>query len=190
VNALKRNLMAPDLVKAFITEYHAELNRLNREQEQAFTHKTRSLGTITRKIDGLYEAIADGLRTAGLKAKLEQLEDEKATLETEIAASKIPVPRLHPKLAELYQKKVSDLHVALRDLSTRSEAIELLRGLIHEVILHPIDAGFEIELVGEIAKMIALPGVSGSAKPNLNECSVKVVAGACCNQDPTIIAHV
>ena len=84
-------------------------------------------------------------------------------LETEIAASSIPVPRLHPKLAELYQKKVSDLHVALRDPSTRSEAIELLRGLINEVILYPTDTGFEIELVGEIAKMIALPGGPGSA---------------------------
>ena len=186
VNALKRNLMAPELVKVFITEYHAELNRLNREQEQAITNKSKSLGMVARKIDGLYDAIADGLRTAGLKAKLEQLEYEKAALEAEIASSKTPAPRLHPNLAELYRRKVAELHDALRDPSTRSEAIELLRGLINEVILYPTDSGFEIELVGEIAKMIALPGGSGSAKSNLNECSVKVVAGAGFVEDPTI----
>lgn len=65
-----------------------------------------------------------------------------------------------------------------------SRATDRHCGLINEVNLHPTDIGFEIELVGEIAKMIALPGGSGSA--NLNKCSAKVVAGV--GFEPTLRA--
>ena len=52
-----------------------------------------------------------------------------------------------------------------------------MRGLIEKSGLRPIEGGFEIELVGEIAKMIALPGGPRSAELNEYRSSVKVVAG-------------
>ncbi len=53
-----------------------------------------------------------------------------------------------------------------------------MRGLVDSVTLTPIDGGFEIQLVGEIAKMIALPDNSGGTKVGEYASSVKVVAGA------------
>jgi hypothetical protein len=56
--------------------------------------------------------------------------------------------------------------------------MEILRGLIEAIILHPAGEGLEIELIGEIAKMLELPGVPGSSVPAMYRSSVKVVAGA------------
>ncbi len=54
--------------------------------------------------------------------------------------------------------------------------MEILRGLIEAVVLKPVDRGFEIELVGEITKMVELP--KGNSDLRRYGSSVKVVAGA------------
>jgi hypothetical protein len=46
--------------------------------------------------------------------------------------------------------------LAIADPELRAEALELIRGLIERVELHPAEDGFRIELVGEIASMVAL----------------------------------
>jgi len=94
-----------------------------------------------------------------------------------------PAPRLHLNLAELYRRKVADLQSASAEPGTRTEALDILRGLIERVALHPVEKGFEIELIGEIAAMVDLgaksktAGPEGSAVPDPYRCSVKVVAG-------------
>ncbi len=44
------------------------------------------------------------------------------------------------------------------------------------MVLYPIEGGFEIELVGEIANMVKLPADAGSFDRDLFRSSVKVVA--------------
>ena len=78
---------------------------------------------------------------------------------------------------------MEELQRALADPAIREEAIGVLRGLIERVVIRPAEDGLEIEVVGEIARMVAL-GVDGSTnkKAALDErtaCSLKVVAGAC-----------
>jgi hypothetical protein len=51
--------------------------------------------------------------------------------------------------------------LALADPELRAEALELIRGLIERVELHPAEDGFRIELVGEIASMVALSAGAG-----------------------------
>jgi hypothetical protein len=116
------------------------------------------------------------LRGAGLQ-RLDELETRKAELEARLAGSAPPPLRLHPNLAQLYRQRVADLHKALADPEHRAEAVELIRGLIERVELHPAENGFRIELVGEIANMVAL----SAGAPRLGsdgQASVKVVAGA------------
>ena len=107
-------------------------------------------------------------------------------LEQIIAAAPVPVLRLHPNLAELYRQKVADLRAALADPATRAEALEILRGLVERVTVKAEGEGFTIELVGEIARMVAMAAEAKNTKAASNEaavsdvfaCSVKVVAGA------------
>ena len=133
---------------------------------------------MIRRLDGLIDAIADGLRTPGLKQKLETLEERKTALETQLAAVPPPAPRLHPNLAELYRRKVTELENALSDPGSRDEALTILRGLIERVDLHLSDDGFDVDFHGEIANLIALPSPSRRANIDHYRVSAKRVAGA------------
>jgi len=185
LSSLKNNLMKPALVEEFIRGFHEEVNRHQRILEQDTHAKRRRLGELTRRLDGLYEAIAEGLRTPGLKAKLEGLEAEKSALAAQIEAAPPPAPRLHPNLAALYRRKVESLHAALDAPESRTEAAQILRGLIERIAVRPLaSSGFEIELIGEIARMIDVALAPQNAKtapegavPDAYRSSVKVVAG-------------
>jgi DNA invertase Pin-like site-specific DNA recombinase len=101
LDALKDNLMHPDLVKEFIAAFHEEVNRAAGLRDTEMTIKRKELAGVTRRLDGLIDAIADGLRTPGLKSKLEDLEQRKVALDAELARIPSPVLRLHPNLAEV-----------------------------------------------------------------------------------------
>ena len=177
LDALKHNLMHPDFVAEFIREFHAEVNRQRRDAELTLGFKRRELDETWRKLDGLIEAIADGFRAPGLQAKLDELEQPKARLQSEIDGAPAPSPRLHPNLAEIYRKKVGSLQDALADPATKTEALEILRGLIERVAVTAAADGFTIELVGEIANMVRLSTGAESLEIEPYRSSVKVVAG-------------
>ena len=177
LNALKQNLMHPDLVAEFVREFHAEINRQRRDTELLLGEKHRELEKTRHKLDGLIEAIAEGFRAPSLQLKLDELEQHKLKLEFEIESAPAAAPRLHPNLAEIYRKKVGGLQEALSDPETRSEAIEILRGLIERVAISAAEDGFTVELVGEIANMVRLSSGLEGRKVALYRSSVKVVAG-------------
>ena len=179
LDGLKHRLMAPELVKEFVAAYHQEINRERSNGTAARAGKERELAEIKRKLDKLIDALTEGYRAAGLQQRLDDLEARKATLEQDLAADPPSPVRLHPNLAQVYRDKVALLHEALANPSLRDEAMSILRGLIERVVLHPSEVGFEIELVGEIVRMVEL-GLGGkpAVLPASAASSVKVVAGA------------
>jgi hypothetical protein len=178
LEALKQRLMARELVNAFIDGFHEEVNRQVRGREAARTATATELSAVGRKLNGLIEALAEGFRAPGLQARLDALERRKAELAQRLAAPAPPAVRLHPNLAALYRQKVADLRAALAAPETRAEALEIVRGLVERVMVTPAADGFEIELTGAIAAMIALAQGGTGGDPALFACSVKVVAGA------------
>jgi hypothetical protein len=90
-----------------------------------------------------------------------------------------PPVRMHPNLAQAYREKVEQLHEALAKPEDRDEAILMLRRLIERVMVRQAEDGLQIELVGEIVRLVAL-GLDGKRAALSAEevCSVKVVAGA------------
>ncbi len=188
LDCIKENLMQPQLVEEFIRAFHEEVNRQQSALEHGLADKKRRLADLGHRLDGLYDAIADGLRTPGIKAKLEEMEARKAALQDEVDAAPPPAPRLHPNLAELYRRKVDELHRSLNDPAYRTEAAETLRSIIEGINIRPLGrGGFEMELTGEIVNMIDLANSrlrntksapEGTAVPDPYRSSVKVVAGA------------
>jgi site-specific DNA recombinase len=177
LDGLKRHLMAPELVKEFVRAYHTELNQSRLHAEVRSADKRRELESVGRKLDGLIDAIAEGLRAPGLQGKLDELTAQKGKLLIELEQEEAPLPRIHPDLAELYRKKVECLEEALQSDATRQEAVEILQQMIDGVTVRWRDDAFEIELIGEIANMVALSSLdSGTAAPGFRR-SVKVVAG-------------
>ena len=78
--------------------------------------KRRDLQSVQRKLDGLLDAIAEGMRGETMQQKLDQLEVRRAELTREIERAALPAPRLHPNLAEIYRTKVEALQAALAGL--------------------------------------------------------------------------
>jgi site-specific DNA recombinase len=177
VDALKSQLMAPDLVAEFIDEFHREVNRQRQGAEIDRSAAESELATVTRRLDGLVDAIADGLRAPDLQRRLDELGARKTVLATRLDASAPSPVRLHPNLAGLYRQKVTELHAALEDPELRAEALDLIRDLIERVEFRPAEGGFQIELVGEIANMVQLSAGPQSLGSTVERSSVKVVAG-------------
>jgi len=179
LDALKQHLLSPEYVKEFINAFHTEVNRQRHDAEIVAGIKRKELDEVQRRLDALIDAIADGLRAPSLQTRLNQLESRKLELQRELETVPPAAPRFHPRLADVYRQKVAQLHDALADPQDREEAIEILRGLIEKVSVRPTGKGraFEVELVGEIANMIALsPGAETACKEPYRS-SVKVVAG-------------
>jgi site-specific DNA recombinase len=179
LSGLKTHLMAPKLVKEFVAEYHRELNRLNAGRETDRIRRKVELEQVDRQIRAVIDAIKEGLRTPSMKDELLALEARKETLTAEIGRAPLPAPRLHPKLADLYRQRVDRLHEELNRPELRAEAAQALRGLIDEVRLVPENGRLEIELLGDLAGILAL--AAGGKKPVTQGCDglpATLVAGA------------
>jgi site-specific DNA recombinase len=90
------------------------------------------------------------------------------------------MPRLHPKLAEVYRQRVERLEEASNDPTIRPEATDALRTLIDRIVLYPGERRGEVqaELYGELGAILALS--QGGGKTNrIPEAGVRfsVVAG-------------
>ncbi len=186
LDALQQQLMAPEIVEEFVREFHAELNRARSERGEERAAAARKLDQIDRQIDALVSAIAEGIKSTSVAAKLATLEVEREAHSALLGQEPEQPVRMHPNLASLYRKKVESLRDALTNEETRTEALGILRSLIEAVVIYPIEGGYEIELIGEIANMVdlatglankkAAPG--RAAMSTEDRCSVKLVAGA------------
>jgi hypothetical protein len=70
--------------------------------------------------------------------------------------------------------QVNELHVALNDPESRTEAAAILRTLIDRITVSGDEQGHVLELTGNIVKLLALPGAQ---VPATFESSVKVLRG-------------
>ena len=181
LDALRSRLMQPDLVAEFAEAWQQEVNRQG-GADVARDRAARELAQVERKLAGLIDAIANGLRAPSLQQMLDDLERRRAELAHRLATAPAPLPRLHPNLAEVYRRKVTELGAALRDPHSGAEALAILRGLIDRVSLTPAADHFAIELEGALAGMLAL-AQGGNTGPgggvsDVFRSSVKVVAPA------------
>jgi site-specific DNA recombinase len=86
LNLVRDNLMEPEAVTDFVGAYHQEVNA-GRDAAAAERHLHEAeLVERQAKLQGLYDAVADGLRTPGLLAQLEALEAEVGRLQTAASA--------------------------------------------------------------------------------------------------------
>lgn len=160
LSGLKSRLMAPDLVHAFAQAYTEELNKARKSAAAHRAQMESDLAKTERQIANLVEAITEGMFHASMKEKMSSLEAHKADLEAQLSGTPDPDPiLLHPRLADVYARKITNLIDTLNDPFLRSEATEILRSLIDKVVLHA-DAdepnNHAIELHGALAGILSL----------------------------------
>ena len=176
LDGLKDQLMQPELVTAFIDEFHREVNRQRAEQDGSRDRTARDLEKTQRDIRRVIEAIKAGVPGTAVKDEMAVLEARRVELLARLEAAPPPMPRLHPNLTELYRQKVINLTEALNDEHSRLEAAECIRELIEEIRLAPDDGKLRVELYGELAALINL----ANEHPRSKETGVQItlVAGA------------
>ncbi|SHK66523.1 Site-specific DNA recombinase [Shimia gijangensis] len=138
LSGLKDHLLHPDLIAEFTRSYQEEFNRLAGTIKQDHAKAEQDLAKVTKQIDAIIDAITEGMFHPSLKAKMGDLETQKATLEAKLASIDTQPPvLLHPSLSDMYRSKVTDLTEALNDPATKTEAAEIIRSLLTSITLIP-----------------------------------------------------
>jgi site-specific DNA recombinase len=97
----------------------------------------RALEKIDRGIKGILEAIEDGMYRPAMKARMSELDQQKAEIEARLAEAPADTPAVHPNIAEHYRAKVIRLAETLAEPESDGEAREDIRSLIGEVVITP-----------------------------------------------------
>lgn len=161
LEGLQQRMLDPELVSAYVAEYHREHAQRSREAAKEQDVLTRRAITAQGRIDRLTRAIANDLITdteargqiAEARAALSSAETQLAELEA------MPVVALHPHVARQYREEVANLGAALARPESRAEALPRARALIHRVVLTPKPdqaRGLDIEVEGRLAALLAL----------------------------------
>ncbi len=116
-----------------------------------------------------------------VRDELRNLETRKQNLERmRDAVHEDQTVELHPNVAELYRKKVTELQSLLIDETARSQAMDIVRSMIEHIEVH---AGEEpgkpgVILVGALAQILAFTQQNNTAASNGSDGRVLMVAGA------------
>jgi site-specific DNA recombinase len=196
LSGLKTTLMHPDMIREFIAEFQREMQQQRLSTLSARAGVEHELDRVTKEINNIITAIAQGMFHPSMKARMDGLETDKARLATQLTDLPEPEPiTLHPGLADTYARTIADLVTALNADDTREEAADILRGLIEKIVLLPDAAapnGHAIELYGELGAILTLCGTGDGTNAKARRSSagfrqVTMVAGTGLNFARTIV---
>ena len=186
LDGLRDKLMAPDVAAEAVRAYVDETNRLNKERRAASAADRAALDAVLKSVRRYLTMIAEGHGSRMVGEELRRLEAEEDAVRARIEATPVETPDIHPKLAEVYRKKVERLAEALNHPAERDEAADAIRSLIERVTLTPgprrgqIDATLHGEF-GAILEWVARREVGQNDKTPTGGpagvMSVSVVAG-------------
>jgi site-specific DNA recombinase len=127
---LAEKLVSADAVADAVRSYAAELNRQNHERRAHTERDRKALAKVERGIAGIMAAIEDGMYQPAMKARMDDLEGQKAEIMARMAEAPADVPDIHPNIAEIYKAKVLHLTEALADPELHCEAADAIRALV------------------------------------------------------------
>lgn len=105
----------PEAVAVAVRAYAEETNRQNHERRAQVETSRRALEKIERSIKGIMDAIEDGMYQPAMKARMNELEQQKAEIEERLAEAPADLPDVHPNIAEHYRTKVIRLAKTLAE---------------------------------------------------------------------------
>ncbi|WP_156358182.1 zinc ribbon domain-containing protein [Sphingobium sp. Leaf26] len=165
LSGLAERLVSPDKVQAAVSAYAEYINRENREQRTQMEADVRAMEKVERAIGGIMAAIEDGLYQPAMKARMDELERQKADITARMAQAPQAIPDVHPGIAEIYKRQLDRFSQALEDPETRLDASEAIRSLIDRIVLHPGEKRGEIHATLHGALMGILEFVQDNPRP-------------------------
>ena len=184
VAALSDDLMRPDALEHFIDVYNREVAGATARHAVERQALDAELARVDREIGNLLAAIAGGLNNPSVKARLDELEAERAVFAAESGKPAPAAISLHPGAASLWRTKIRALRAAVDDGDGAELERETLRGLIERATLVPdrtAEHGFVVELEGRLAEMLQVVGIKKADAELVDSASAssgQLVAGA------------
>ena len=148
-------------MQAFADEVQAELQRLQGSREKDESKLRRELSDLERGLARCLEFILSGDGALeSVRAKLNELENDKERLQAELANidTALPSVEIHSNVPELHRRKVSALAGLLTDDQARPEAMEAIRSLVDRIEVGPHQAergACTVTLIGALASVRA-----------------------------------
>ncbi|MDB5605022.1 MAG: recombinase family protein [Bradyrhizobium sp.] len=167
---LTDKLVSAEAVAVAVRAYAEETNRQNHERRAQAETDRRAPEKIERSIKGIMDAIEDGMYQPAMKARMGELEEQKAEIEARLADAPADLPDVHPNIAEHYRAKVIRLAETLAEPESNGEAREDIRSLVGEVVITPGDKRGESHAIlrGELMAILDLAaGRRRSPKPEV-----------------------
>jgi site-specific DNA recombinase len=135
LSGLTERLVSAEAVAEAVRAYHGEINRQNHARRAQIDGDSRTLAKIERAISGIMAAIEDGMYQPAMKARMAELERQKAEIETRLREAAPDLPDVNPNVADVYRRRVQRLADTLADGETSHEAVAALRSLVGDVVL-------------------------------------------------------
>jgi site-specific DNA recombinase len=170
LTGLTDKLVSPEAVAVAVRAYVEETNRQNHERRAQAETSRRALEKIDRGVKGILDAIEDGMYQPAMKARMSELEQQKAEIEKRLAEVPADMLDVHPNIAEHYRTKVIRLAETLAEPESNGEAREDIRSLVDEVVITPGEKRGESHatLRGELVAILDLAaGRRRSPKPEV-----------------------
>jgi len=137
LTGLKERLVSSEAVQQAVRAYAEEMNKLNRDKRAQAATDQKTLAKVEKAIAGIIAAIEDGMYQPSMKARMDDLERQKAEIAARMAQAPADVPDIHPNLANVYRLRIERFTEALDDPDGGRQAAEALRSLIGEIVLTP-----------------------------------------------------
>lgn len=96
LTGLQERLVSAEAVKQAVRAYVEETNRLNHQRRAQQDTDRRALAKIERAIAGIISAIEDGMYQPSMKARMDELEGQKAEINARMAETPLDVPDVQP----------------------------------------------------------------------------------------------
>lgn len=130
-------LVSAEAVREAVAAYVEQTNLQNRERRAQAELDRRALEKLDRSIAGIMAAIEDGLYQPVMKARMADLERQRAEIMSRTGDAPVDVPDIHPNIAEIYRRKVERFSAIMDDPELRQEVANEIRSLVARIILSP-----------------------------------------------------
>ncbi|KTT95725.1 recombinase family protein, partial [Sphingomonas sanguinis] len=181
LDALRTRMLDPTIFAEFCDAYTQEMNRLRMEARSNIDGAQAEIARIDREVQKLMDLyLKDALSVDDVKERGDKLRARKAELTTFLSSADEPPPVLHPAMAKQYRLRVQHLYETLQDDSEerRTEAADVLRTLVEDIILTPADGKIQIDVRGDLAEILTLSAQKQNPAAGATGSQVKMVAGA------------
>jgi site-specific DNA recombinase len=160
LGGIEEHLADPDLVAAYVAEYHRMSRELNSNAAGQIRAIEKRLTTVNTQIGRIVDAIAGGPSARALQDRLVALEAERDDIEREKAGIGAELVEFHPNAANAYRLKIKSLKkwLASSGDEARQAAFAGIREIIEKVTIYPREPGepVGIEIDGQLAVILRL----------------------------------